>query len=160
MMKLSTVSFAVRCAILAFVMTPLVAMGLSSEGTWPPPADHPLGDILLKDLEFKDPALKDCLLDWASRDITQYSRVKDVRELSCSGKGITSLEGMEVFDDFIIALDLGENDIKDWSPIYGFHHLGSLWIFDTEMTCDQLEELRNNIQRSWIAGMNWDLCTR
>ena len=125
---------------------------------WPPPSDLPQGETLIEDVEFEDPALKRCLVDWASRDYNLYTYVKEVRELSCSGKGITSLKGMEVFNEYIIALDLGGNEIIDWSPIYDFHHLGSLWIFETTMTCDALKELRNNIKSSWIAGTNYDNC--
>lgn len=126
--------------------------------SWPPSDDHPLYKMPISELELADPALKACIMDWAERDLNVYRYVSDIREISCADKGIRSLEGLEALNEFVIAMDLSGNDIQDWSPILNFHHLGSIWLFDTEISCSSLAKLRKSIPKSWIAGVSWDTC--
>jgi hypothetical protein len=147
-----------NCAIIYMFFTLLFSAQANSQ-SWPPPADHPDGNTLLADVELEDENLKACLMDWAGSDINGYTYVKEIRELNCTDAGVQSLKGMEIFQDFIIAMDLSGNEVTDWSPIYGYHHLGALFLYDTEILCSDLRELRNNITRSWISGTGWDTCT-
>lgn len=126
---------------------------------WPPEEGRSEGEIYLEELELEDDALRECILQWADVEFNLYSQVKDVREISCADKGIKSLKGIEVFSEYMIALDLSGNEITDWSPLFDFHHVGAIYLFDTEISCYDLIPLRKSLHRAMFVGVSLQTCT-
>ena len=145
-----------RFAPVFFILISSLAFG--HEG-WPPPEGLEGENLPISEVEMEDQALKDCLVDWANGEFQKYKTVKEVREISCADRGIRSLKGIEIFVEYMIALDLSGNEIEDWSPLYNFHHVGALYLFDTEMTCSQLVKLRKRLVRAMIVGTDLKTCT-
>lgn len=96
--------------------------------------DAPLRDrILLGSLSFDDRALESCIAGTAISSGWLY--VDEVTQLHCSGRHITSLEGMQVFEHSpLSALFLLKNDITDLRPIARLNNLTELALSGNKIT--------------------------
>jgi len=80
-------------------------------------------DIEIEDLEIADPELRACILDWAVQLF--WTLPQQVTWLDCSGRGISSLDGLEHFTN-LVSLTLENNLISDLSPLAGLDKLNWL----------------------------------
>lgn len=81
--------------------------------------------VLLSDLIIDDAALESCIAGTAISSGWLY--VDEVTQLHCSGRGITSLEGMQAFQSSsLTALFLLKNDIQDITPLADLVNLEEL----------------------------------
>ena len=113
----------------------------------------------LEELHFPDPQLALCVERWAKSDINLYRFASDVRELSCSRYGIRRLEGIDQLTE-LKAIDLSQNPVESYRPLYFLaKELGFLWIWGNVLPCDVIPELRQNLQQTWIGGLQVEKCT-
>ena len=117
--------------------TNLCSADRSMRTVWSPPdCGGPPGDVV----NFKDPNLKQCILDalpGKPTDITLQTAAQ-MLEVDCPGKGITDLTGLEKFTS-LTSLDLTANQLTQFNlPLT---QLQSLKIADNQLTTLDLSSL-------------------
>lgn len=135
--------------MLTRLLTPaLFAFSLSAHAAAPVPT---LGEV-----QFTDPGLQACVERWTSIYYSLETPVNEVKELSCAGRGITSLAGVEVFTE-LLAIDLANNPIEDYSPLYPLaRYLSFVHLYGNEISCEQVRALKKNLPRAWLSSVAID----
>jgi len=103
----------------------------------------------ITDIDFADTNLRQCVLDAATA--SGWQTVEQVTALSCAGRNITSLAGLENFIN-LQTLDLGDNQITDTAPLINLTQLGQLGLTGNNgIRCMELDGLAATLSSTTIT---------
>ena len=118
MNKLSRLVAGLLVAVMAAGLLPIVAFAYGD------------GDPV----DFKDNiALEAAIKDWLEKETITYGEAKEVDELFLEGWGISSLDGLEYFEN-LTTLDLTSNKVTDLTPLADLTKLTDLTLWDNKIT--------------------------
>ena len=106
-------------------------------------------ETLIASIQFADPNLAQCVHETATAQ--GWQTVEQVTALSCAGRNITSLAGLESFIN-LQTLDLGDNQITDTAPLVNLTQLGQLDLTGNNgIRCMELDGLAATLASTTIT---------